>query len=90
MNRLGRPGDIAAEFAKVPAAPAPWLPVRLTWVGGILLAGAMLMPLWPKFTAGGLTSVLAAHMGAVMLGYVATLLLGFLAACYFLARRSAT
>jgi hypothetical protein len=29
MNRLGRPDDIAGEFAKLPAAPAPWLPVRL-------------------------------------------------------------
>ena len=44
------------------------------------------MPLWPKLAAGGLSSLLATHMGLVMLGYAATLLVGFLAACYFVAR----
>ena len=86
VRRLGEPGEIAAEFAKLPAARAPWLPVRLAWAGGALLAASMLMPLWPKLTAGGLASLMAGHMAAVMLGYVATLLVGFLAACYFLAR----
>jgi len=86
MSRMGQPREIAAEFAKVPAATAPWLPVRLAWAGGALLAASMLAPLFPKLTAGGLASLLAVHMGAVMLGYVATLLVGFLAACYFLTR----
>lgn len=86
VTRLGDPADLAAEFAKVPPATAPWLPVRLAWVGGALLTASMLAPLWPRLTAGGLTSLLAAHMGAVMLGYVATLLVGFLAVCALVAR----
>jgi hypothetical protein len=86
MDRLGRPDALAAEFAKLPAAPSPWLPVRVAWVGGALLAASMLPPLWPGLTAGGLTSLMAGHMAAVMVGYVATLLVGFLAACYFLVR----
>ena len=40
MARLGQPGELAAEFAKVPSA-APWLPVRVAWVGGALLAASM-------------------------------------------------
>jgi hypothetical protein len=86
LARLGRPGDIAAEFAKVPPPTAPWLPVRLMWAGGAILAVSMLRPLAPRFSAGGLDALLAAHMGAVMLGYVATLLVGFLAACFLLTR----
>ena len=85
MTRLGMPGELASEFAKV-SSFAPWLPVRVAFIGGTLLAASMVMPLWPKLTAGGVTSLLATHMGAVMLGYMATLLVGFLAACYFLAR----
>lgn len=85
MARLGQPGELAAEFAKVPSS-APWLPVRVAFALGALLPAAMVMPLWPKLTAGGLTSLLAAHMGLVMLGYLVTLLVGFLSACYFIAR----
>lgn len=59
---------------------------RFVLVGGTVLAAAMVMPLWPRLAAGGLTSLLATHMGLVMLGYVATLLVGFLAACYFVVR----
>jgi hypothetical protein len=86
MTQLGRPAQIGAEFAKVPPTLAPWLPVRLAWAGGALIGTSMIAPLWPKLAAGGTTSLLATHMGLVMLGYVATLLVGFLAACYFLAR----
>jgi hypothetical protein len=85
MARLGRPSELAAEFAKVPSS-APWLPVRVAFALGALLAASMVMPLWPKLAAGGVSSLLATHMGLVMLGYVATLLVGFLAACYFVAR----
>ncbi|OJW07464.1 MAG: hypothetical protein BGO49_26225 [Planctomycetales bacterium 71-10] len=86
MDRLGAPSDLGAEFAKVPPTSAPWLPVRLAWVGGALLAASMVLPLWPKLAAGGLASLLATHMGLVMLGYVSTLLVGFLAASYLVAR----
>jgi hypothetical protein len=85
MARLGHPGALAAEFAKVPSS-APWLPVRVAFVGGAVLAASMVMPLWPKLVAGGVTSLLATHMGLVMLGYVSTMLVGFLATCYVIAR----
>lgn len=84
--KLGDPRALATEFARVPAAPAPWLPVRLTWATAAGLAVAMAWPLAPRLAEGGERSLLAAHMGAVMLGYVGTLLVGLLSACYLVAR----
>jgi hypothetical protein len=86
MARLGQPGEIAAEFAKIPLPHVPWLPVRLVWIAGVALAAWLVGPLIPKLTAGGLNTLLAVHMGTVTLGYVGTLFVGFLAACFLLTR----
>lgn len=86
MTRLGAPAALAEEFSKVPPPYAPWLPVRLALVGGAALAAMMVAPLWPRLVAGGVATLLATHMGLVMLGYLSTLMVGSLAACYFLAR----
>lgn len=86
MSRLGQPADLGAEYAKNPALFTPWLPVRVAWLCGALLAVATIVPMWPKLAAGGTTALLAGHMAAVMVGYVAVFLVGFLASCYFLAR----
>jgi hypothetical protein len=84
--RLGDPAGIASEFAKIPPRDAPWLPVRVAWVGGVVLAASIVGPLAPRLGVGGLPALLAAHMAAVTIGYVATLAIGFLAACFLLAR----
>jgi hypothetical protein len=84
VTRLGGPQALAAEFARL-APPVSWLPVRLAFVvfiaaagclGGLLIAGLR----------GNLDVLLAAHVGAVTLGYTTTLLVGTLAACYLVAR----
>jgi hypothetical protein len=81
VERLGPPGELAAELAR--SAPAsPWPPVRVAMV--VLIAGAgwvagMLMPRLAD-------PLLAVHILAVTVGYSITLLIGALAVCYLLAR----
>ncbi|MBX6314220.1 MAG: hypothetical protein IRY99_15105 [Isosphaeraceae bacterium] len=65
MTRLGPPSAIAAEFAKVPPLAAPWR--RSPPRRDVADAAPAQAP------GGGLTSLLAVHMGAVMA--VATCLL---------------
>jgi hypothetical protein len=84
--RLGRPGELAAEFAKVPPPFSPWLPVRLAWVAIAVLAVSLLGGLAPRLTVGGPDALLAVHRGAVTLGYLATLAVGSLAVCFLLTR----
>lgn len=84
--RLGAPSAIAAEFAKTPPPQSPWLPIRLVWVASMLLLAAIVRPLVPKLTAGGLNALLAVHMGTILLGYTASLLGGVLAVAYLLTR----
>lgn len=79
-RRLGCHAAIASEFAKVSVVPLPWLPVRLAWAASVLLALAAILMLKPRFDRGGVDSLLAAHMGGVMLGYLASLMVGGLAA----------
>lgn len=84
--KLGAPAEIASEFSKVPVVPQPWLPVRLAWVtAAVSVIGAISM-LKPRFERGGLDSLLAGHMGGVLLGYLASLLVSGLAACFLVAR----
>ena len=81
---LGGPDTIAAEFARV-APSAPWLPVRLAIVALIAWAGC-LGGLMIAGLRGNLELLLAAHVGAITLGYTTTLVAGTLAACYLVAR----
>ncbi|HEY7314671.1 MAG TPA: cytochrome c biogenesis protein CcsA [Gemmataceae bacterium] len=84
-SRLGSPPALAAEFAKV-AAPVPWLPVRLVTFTAIVLAALLAGYLLARCQDGRLEFLLAAHVGAVTLGYTGSFLVGFLAICY-VARR---
>ncbi len=60
--------------------------MRVAWVGfAVAIAGVAVM-VAPKVLAGNLAPVVATHMGAVTLGYAATLAVGCLAACFLLAR----
>jgi hypothetical protein len=79
--RLGNPRTLGAEFAKV-AGPAPWLPVRVATLGAIVLAAMLVGYLLGRCQDGRLTLLLAAHVGAVTLGYSTSLLVGLLAFCY--------
>lgn len=80
--RLGGPREIAAEFAKLPPTPVPWLPARL------VLAAAIA---WACLGTGLLLRtdrepLLIVHLVAVTLGYTGTLFVGLLSACYLFAR----
>lgn len=85
-ERLGMPESIAAEFSKVPPRVTPWLPVRVVGVAGLALTALVLWPLTSRLFAGGVDSLLAAHTGAVLLGYVATFAVGVLGACFLVSR----
>jgi Cytochrome C assembly protein len=86
LARLGSPEALAAEFAKVPPAPAAWLPARVVTAAGLLLGACLVGALAARWQAGLTEALLAAHVGAVTLGYGATLLVGALAVCHVLRR----
>jgi hypothetical protein len=86
VARLGSPQDLAAEFAKVPAPPAAWLPARLGLIVAAALALLMAGILTAKVQAGQWTLLLVSHVFAVTLGYSASFLVGFLAICYVITR----
>ncbi len=86
VAKLGNIPAVAEEFEKIPQVALPWQPVRVVW--GVA-AGVLLLTVWmllPRLSRGGVQSILAGHMGAVLLGYAASLLLGGLAICFLLAR----
>jgi hypothetical protein len=60
--------------------------VRVVWGLTILLVCGIVMMLFPRFSRGGLDSLLAVHVAGITLGYFTTLLLGCLATCYLLSR----
>ena len=81
--RLGAPGQLAGEFAKLRAT---WLPARLAYgaliVGGVLL-GALLVA---GLARGRYGPLLAVHVFTVTIGYAAAFAVGGLAVCAILAR----
>jgi len=83
--RLGAPGQLAGEFAKLPAS---WLPARLAYglllAGGVLLAGFLALGL----ARGGYGPLLAVHTFTVAVGYAAAFAVGGLAVCAIVARAS--
>jgi hypothetical protein len=83
VERLGQPAALAAEFAR--GTPAPWLPVRLALILLIAVAGGLLAKLTP-WLGDNHGPLLALHVIAVTVGYVVTLAIGTLAACYVMAR----
>jgi hypothetical protein len=85
LAKLGDPRMLAAEFAKL-APPTGWLPARLVGLGWIGLV-ALIVVLAPIaiLSAGG-DPLLVAHVSSVLLGYLATLLVGTLGICFVVAR----
>jgi hypothetical protein len=86
LARLGNPAALAGEFAKVPLAPAPWLPVWVAAGVAYVLTVGLAWALGMRFQAGGMGALLLLHVAAVTVGYSATFLAGFLAVCYVAAR----
>jgi hypothetical protein len=87
LSRLGSPGAIAAEFAKV-APLADWLPIRLAYGLVLVLAGAACV-LAGLFRGAGETPasfLLRVHVAAITFGYVTVFISGALAICYVLDR----
>lgn len=85
-SQIGSPEEIAIEFAKVSPPCIPWLPVHVIWSLAGVVCGMVLVWITPRFTEGGVQTLLAIHMGSVLLGYTATVFVGLLAACFLIAR----
>jgi hypothetical protein len=86
LARLGDPRHLAAEFAKVPPAPARWLPARVVLVAeGVAAVGAALLVL-TAFWQGRMGPLVAAHVFTITVGYVATFAVGTLAVWSILTR----
>jgi hypothetical protein len=84
LQRLGKPGPLAEEFAKVPAGP--WLPARLVGLVLVVLSAGLAWFLLSALGRGRFGPLLACHVFAVTLGYTATLAVGVLAGWSILAR----
>jgi hypothetical protein len=84
-SRMGHPRTLATEFAKV-AEPSLWLPVRWATFAVIALAALLLGFLLSEWKDGRLESLVAAHVGAISLGYSISLLVGTLVICYVATR----
>jgi hypothetical protein len=74
LARLGAPGQLAAEFAKVPAS-AGWLPAKLAL---FLPVAVGILAVW-AIVASNFQPLLATHVFAVTVGYTATFAIGALA-----------
>jgi cytochrome c assembly protein len=85
LAKLGDPKMLEAEFAKL-TPPTGWLPARLVGLGWIGIV-AMVLVLAPVaiLSARG-DPLLVVHVSFVLLGYLATLLVGTLGICFAVAR----
>lgn len=84
-SRLGTPRALATEFAKV-AEPTLWLPARLASFAAIALAALLIGYLLSRWQDGRMGLLVAAHVGAITLGYSISLLVGTLIVCYVATR----
>ena len=82
VAQLGPADTISSEFQKL--KPTGWLPAKAAIILGVGVAVTLMVFLTPRIgTMGGL---LATHVFTVTLGYVTTLLLGGLGACFVIQR----
>jgi|SRR5579884_818387 len=86
VSRLGPPGALATEFAKV-AEPASWLPIRLAMFATTIAATIVVVfRVLLRWNQGRLDLLLATHVSTVTLGYTISLIVGTLVICYVLTR----
>src|SRR5205814_3143098 len=66
IERLGRPADLAVEFAKVP--PGWWLPGVAAGAALGMVAVLLMAVVVPRVRGGQMGLLLAAHVAAITLG----------------------
>jgi len=79
VAKLGAPAPVAAEFDKLTAVPATWLPIKIARIAIVALALILLVVLVLKLDKAG--AVLATHVVSVTLGYSMTIIIGALGVC---------
>ena len=85
VKQLGDDSTIAAEFQKL--HQAVWWPIKVVTGVGVAVALALAIILVSRLGSGRWNFLLAAHVFTVVLGYLATFLVGALGIC-FVAHRS--
>jgi hypothetical protein len=85
LAKLGDPKMLAAEFAKL-TPPTGWLPARLVGLGWIGIVAIILVLAPVVILSAGGDPILVVHVSFVLLGYLATLLVGTLGICFAVAR----
>jgi hypothetical protein len=87
VARLGTPGQLAAEFAKLPpAGPFAWIPVRAVVAVFVMLAIGVTWLLFARWSEGRIGLLLVAHVLTVTLGYSSAFAIGTLAVWAILTR----
>jgi len=85
VKQLGDASTIAAEFQKL--HQAVWWPIKVVTGVGVTVALALAIIMVSRLGSGRWNLLLAAHVFTVVLGYLATFLVGALGIC-FVAHRS--
>jgi hypothetical protein len=86
LESLGAPEVLLPEFAKTPPRVLAWWPVKLVWCVYAAASVAAVGFLAPRLTAGWTPGLLAAHMGFVSVGYLASICTGLLAVAFLSGR----
>ena len=84
VSKLGDPAPVAAEFDKLTAIPATWLPIKIARICVVLIA--LLLPALFALKVGKAGALLATHVVCVTLGYSMTFIIGGLGICALLAQ----
>ena len=85
VANLGTPSALAGEYAKV-IRKAPWLPVRVARILGLIITVLLSAILLRRMGDGRIGVLLLAHVLSVTMGYVSMFLIGGLSVCYIAVR----
>jgi hypothetical protein len=83
LSKLGAPAPVVAEFDKLTATPATWLPIKVARASVVMVALFLPVVFAFKLDKGAL---LATHVVCVTLGYLMTFVIGGLAVCALLSQ----
>ena len=83
VSKLGAPAPVVAEFDKLTATPATWLPIKIARASVVMVALVLPAVFIFKLDKGAL---LATHIVCVTLGYLMTFVIGGLAVCALLSQ----
>jgi hypothetical protein len=79
--RLGRPADLAAEYARA-APPVRWWPILICLALPVLLVGDVARRFLLQFGKPEQDFLLGSHVSAIVAGYALTFYAGLLGVCY--------